>query len=221
MAQSYRRITAKLARQIKLVMTDVDGTITSGDGSFSSVVMDAVHCLEEQDVMVGLISGRNLPKLESFARELGISGPIIGENGAVARVKLEGEVIDLGYSQRPALEALGKLKGLFPDTIEERDWNKSRMIDLVIRPHGVEAEDPFGSNACGLWLAILRRDVPRWWPLAARRLYACGGPWYELSSLNPESGHNMQLRRQLSAWYKPAKPKGQLPKPQPERWTDQ
>ena len=25
--------------------------------------------------------------------------------------------------------------------VEERDWNKSRMVDLVIRPHGIEAEE--------------------------------------------------------------------------------
>ena len=141
MAESYQRITPRLARQIRLAMTDVDGTITSGDGSFSSVVLEAVHRLEEQGIMVGLVSGRNLPKLESFAGDLGISGPIIGENGAVARAKPEGEVIDLGYSQRPAIEALEKLKALFPDAIEERDWNKYRTVDLVFRTHGVESEE--------------------------------------------------------------------------------
>jgi len=141
MAQSYRQIYPKLAGQIRLVMTDVDGTITAGDGSFSSLVLEAVRCLEKQAIMVGLVSGRNISKLESFARDLGISGPIIAENGGVAKVSREGKLIDLGYNQQPAIRALEKLKRVFTDAIEDREWNKHRLVDLVFRPHGVETEE--------------------------------------------------------------------------------
>lgn len=141
MAESYREIDPKLARRIRLVMTDVDGTLTNGSDSTSSLVVEAVRRLEEGGVMVGLVSGRTLPGLESLALDLGISGPIIAENGGVAKLKVGGELLDLGYSRKPALEALAKLKTLFPGAIEEREDNRYRLVDVVIRSRGVDVEE--------------------------------------------------------------------------------
>jgi len=121
-------------------MTDVDGTITTGD-SISPVVLQAIRRLEEQGIIVGLVSGRTLPRLESLARDLGITGPIIAENGGVARLKVNSGLMDLGYSRQPALEALAKLKALYPDAIKEREDNKDRIIDVVIWSHGVEVSE--------------------------------------------------------------------------------
>jgi phosphoglycolate phosphatase (TIGR01487 family) len=141
MAQSYQHINSKLASQIKLVMTDVDGTLTSGDGSFSSTVQGAVLSLESLGIAVGLISGRNLSRLESFAKQLNISGPIVAENGGVAKINKGGALIDLGYHQEPARKAIEKLRNLFPGTIEDGAWNKKRMVDLVIKISGIEAQE--------------------------------------------------------------------------------
>jgi hydroxymethylpyrimidine pyrophosphatase-like HAD family hydrolase len=141
MAQSYRQIAPGLARQIRLVMTDVDGTITQGDDSLSSVVLEAVRHLEESGIMVGFVSGRALPRLESLALDLRISGPIIAENGGVAKLKANGELVNLGYSRAPALKDLEKLKRLFPDDIAEREDNKYRLVDVVFRSHAVEREE--------------------------------------------------------------------------------
>lgn len=138
MTQPYRQITPELASQIRLVMTDVDGTLTPRGDSLSSVVLDAIHRLEEGGIMVGLASGRTLPRLESMASELGISGPIIAENGGVAKLKTNDELVDLGYSRQPAIKALEKLKAVFPDTIEEREDNRDRLVDVGIKASGVE-----------------------------------------------------------------------------------
>jgi len=91
--------------------------------------------------MVGLVSGRTLPGLEALARDLGISGPVIAENGAVARLKVNGEIVDLGYSRRPALRDLAKLKRLFPDAITEREDNQDRLVDVVFWTHGIDTEE--------------------------------------------------------------------------------
>jgi hypothetical protein len=72
-----------------------------------------------------------------------------------------------------------------------------------LRSLGSRYEAPLDSDACGLWLAVLEGDNARWWMLAARRLYACGAPWYEFSVLQPDSGRNRDLRNHLLAWYKP------------------
>jgi len=140
MTQSYLQITPQLARQIRLVMADVDGTLTHSS-SLGPLVSESICRLEECGIMVGLVSGRTLPGLEALARDLGISGPVIAENGAVARIKADGEMVDLGYSRQPALRDLAKLKRLFPDAIAEREDNQVRLIDVVFRAHGVDTEE--------------------------------------------------------------------------------
>ena len=141
MNKSYRQITPELASQIRLVMTDVDGTLVSSGDSVSPAVAGAISNLQEQGISVGFVSGRTLPRLVSMALYLGIGGPIIAENGGVARLSADGEFVDLGYSRQPAFEALEKLKRLFPDAISEREDNKDRTVDVVIRSQGVTPEE--------------------------------------------------------------------------------
>jgi len=141
MSKSYRQITPDLVSQIRLVITDVDGTLTGSDGSVSPACCGAISHLQEHGIIVGLASGRTLPSLESLALDLGISGPIIAENGGVAKLKAHEELVDLGYTRRPALEALKTLKTLFPDAITEREDNKDRMVDVVIWSYGVETDE--------------------------------------------------------------------------------
>ena len=141
MPQSYRQISPQLANQIRLVMTDVDGTITTGGDSVSSIVFRAIRHLEAQGISVGLVSGRTLPELESLSHYLAITGPVIAENGGVAKLEVDGGLVDLGYSRQPALKALEKLKALYPDAIEEREDNRDRLVDVVIWSHGVEVSE--------------------------------------------------------------------------------
>lgn len=81
-----------------------------------------------------------------------------------------------------------------------------------LRSRGARAADPLASEACLLWLAVLEQDVPQWWPLAARRLYTCGGPWVELSVLQPDSKQNRQRRDDLVGWYEPLRAPGRRPR---------
>jgi hydroxymethylpyrimidine pyrophosphatase-like HAD family hydrolase len=73
-----------------------------------------------------------------MAHALGITGPIIAENGGVAKIEVNSQLMDLGYSRQPALEALAKLKGLYPNAIREREDNKVRLVDVVLWSLGVE-----------------------------------------------------------------------------------
>lgn len=141
MPQSYLQISTQLARQIKLVMTDVDGTIAAGGEPASPPVAQAIQHLEQRGIGVGLVSGRTLPELEKMASDLSISGPIIAENGGVAKLKVQGKLVDLGHSRQPALEALKQLKALYPGLIRERDDNKDRLIDVVFFAEGIEPSE--------------------------------------------------------------------------------
>lgn len=122
-------------------MADVDGTLTDGGDLLSPGVLEAIRRFEKVGVMVGLVSGRTLPGLESLALDLGISGPIIAENGGVAKLKVGEEAVNLGYSRQPAIRALEELKRLFPGAIEEREDNKYRSVDIVFRVLGIDIEE--------------------------------------------------------------------------------
>lgn len=141
MPQSYRQISPELASQIRLVVTDIDGTLTAADNSFSLIALEAVHRLEEQGIVVGLASGRTLPRVESLARDLGVNGPIVAENGGAAKLKTNGELVDLGYSRYPAIRALEKLKRLFPHAVEETEDDRYRLVDVGIKTYGVETAE--------------------------------------------------------------------------------
>ena len=140
MALPYRRISPTLARQMRLLMTDVDGTLTSADDTIGSPVFHAVQRLEQLGVVVGLVSGRTLPELESLALRLQSSGPIIAENGAIARRRVGAELLDMGHSRQPAIDALEKLKVLFPGAIREREDNAERLVDVVFWADGIPRE---------------------------------------------------------------------------------
>ncbi len=140
MSLSYQHITPARVRQTKLLMTDVDGTLTSADDTISPAVFETALRLEELGIIVGLVSGRTLPGLESLAHRLHISGPIIAENGAIARRKVGGELIELGYSQKPSIEALEKLMLLYPGSIRGREDNAERLVDQVFYADNVPRE---------------------------------------------------------------------------------
>ena len=140
MVESYRRITPELASRLRLVMTDVDGTLLSSGEYVSQKVIDAISGLQERDIIVGLVSGRTILRLENLTSFAGTDGPIVAENGGVAKLKAGGELIDFGYSRRPALEALEKLKTLFPGAITEREDNKDRLIDVAFHATGVTTD---------------------------------------------------------------------------------
>jgi len=140
MSLSYQHITPALVRQTKLLMTDVDGTLTSADDTISPAVFETVLRLGELGIIVGLVSGRTLPGLDSLAHRLHISGPIIAENGAIARLKVNGELLETGYSQKPAMDALEKLKLLYPGSIRGREDNAERLVDVVFYSDSVPRE---------------------------------------------------------------------------------
>ena len=117
-------------------MADVDGTLIDS-GDISSPIVDLIRRLEQYGITVGLVSGRTLPELERMAASLGISGPVIAENGGLAKLAYNGSLLELDYSRKPAIKALQRLKSLFPGAIEEREDNKDRRIDMVFWSHGL------------------------------------------------------------------------------------
>lgn len=141
MIESYRRLDAKTARRIKLLMADVDGTLNTGGDQVSPAVRESVHKLQNSGITVGLVSGRTGPMLEAMALDIDIRGPLIAENGAIARMSVRSGHVDLGYSRQPATEALARLKACYPGRIHEREDNAARQIDIVFRADGLSMKE--------------------------------------------------------------------------------
>ena len=130
MTESFFKITTDLASQIKLIVADVDGTLLSSGDSVNPAVAEIIRSLEHCGIMVGLASGRPISRLEPLATALEISGPLMAENGSVAKLKKGNTLFDLGYSRQPALKAFQKLKSEFTGAIREAEDNAVRMIDV-------------------------------------------------------------------------------------------
>jgi len=90
-----------------------------------------------------------------------------------------------------------------------------KVLRRNLRAMGVVNLDPFSPEACEMWITVLTQGLPRWWMLAAKRLYACGAPWYELSALNPDREQNRVAREFLVNWYQPPPVKTPPPRPSP------
>lgn len=112
----------------KLLATDIDGTITDEKGRIHTKALDAIRKLEAKGIQVMLVSGRPLPFVESLSLFAGTSGPVVAENGAVA--KINGELKTFG-NPKLAQEALKKLQQVFP--LELDDDNGYRMVDVSVK----------------------------------------------------------------------------------------
>lgn len=86
-----------------------------------------------------------------------------------------------------------------------------------LRSLGAKTEDPLGPGSVRMWLAVLKGENTRWRALAARRIYASGGPWYEFSVLRPDTKEDELRKEELSSWYRPNKgtTKGRSSRPKP------
>ncbi|MFC1920226.1 HAD family hydrolase [Chloroflexota bacterium] len=141
MGKSYQEITEELAKRIRLIMTDVDGTLLTTGEYVSQGVIDSITGLMASGIIVGLVSGRTIPRLERLALYAKTDGPIIAENGGTAKLKTGDELFDLGYSRQSALEVFKKLQSIFPGDITEKEDNNDRRIDVAIRTAGQTADE--------------------------------------------------------------------------------
>ncbi len=141
MGKPYGEITRELAVRIKLIMSDVDGTLLTSGENVGQEIIEAVSQLEKSGIKVGLVSGRTVPRLERVAVSAGTDGPIVAENGGTAKMVAGGELLELGYSREPALAALEKLKVTYPGIIKEKPDNPDRLIDVAFEAPGIPVAD--------------------------------------------------------------------------------
>ena len=70
---------------IKMVATDIDGTILNWDGKFSPKVIDCIHNLDKSGIKVILVTGRMHSSTFPIAHELGLRNPIVSYQGGLIK----------------------------------------------------------------------------------------------------------------------------------------
>jgi Cof subfamily protein (haloacid dehalogenase superfamily) len=124
---------------IRLIALDIDGTIIGDDHEVTSRTLKVVRAAMGRDVAVSLVTGRMVSSAMRFARELELTGPVVGYQGGLIRAIPE-----------PDSRRLGKLLLHTPLPAEAArrilTWTRARGLD----PH-VNHLERF----------ILRADDPR------------------------------------------------------------
>ncbi|MCC6062572.1 MAG: HAD hydrolase family protein, partial [Desulfurococcales archaeon] len=69
--------------RIKIVVTDVDGTLTENPDTYkiSLEAISIIRSLELNGIKTILASGNTIPMIIGLARYIGASGGVVGENG--------------------------------------------------------------------------------------------------------------------------------------------
>ncbi len=112
---------------IKLVVTDVDGTITVGRTEFplECRALEAIREARGKGVTIALSSGNSLPVVMGLSRYTGALGPVIAENGCIVYYK--GKVKRL-CKGRPPEWVLDKIREL---GLRDSWQNKYRDHDIA------------------------------------------------------------------------------------------
>ncbi len=112
-----------------MLVCDIDGTLTGPDHALHPKVPSALRALEEAGLPVALATGNVRPVAWGFARQLGISGPLICENGGVVWDWRRGGsplMLADGSRAREAAEWLAdRIEGFDPIGIESNAWRES------------------------------------------------------------------------------------------------
>ncbi|MHB1434718.1 MAG: HAD hydrolase family protein [Thermoplasmata archaeon] len=96
---------------LRVVVTDVDGTLTDRARHLDPLAIAQVRTLESAGTPVLLATGNALPIALALQRSLGLSGPIIAENGGVLYdpVRAPSRIVRLA-DPRPARAAYRRLR---------------------------------------------------------------------------------------------------------------
>ena len=112
---------------IKLIVSDVDGTITVDRTEFplDCRALEAIREARERGVIIALSSGNSLPVIMGLSRYTGALGPVIAENGCI--IYHQGNIVRL-CKGRPPDWILEKMREL---SLEGSWQNRYRDHDIA------------------------------------------------------------------------------------------
>ncbi len=116
----------------RLIVTDLDGTLTSRDLLLSPKVLEAVKLAREADIRIWIATGNAFPVASTISKYTGMRDYVIAENGCIVGKHgvIERKFGDPEESKK-AFEYAKEVLGLKP-----KPRNYRRMIDYVFEPEG-------------------------------------------------------------------------------------
>ncbi len=171
-------------QRLRAVVTDVDGTLTDRDRRLDPNAIRWIRRLESRDIPVVLATGNVLPIALAIHRSLGLSGPIVAENGGILYQRKDGtERVERLADRSVALRAFRRLRaaGLPVRPLFTDRWRESevaiepnvplRRIAPVLRGSPVRAEGTgyaihLMERGAGKRPALDRALAPYGWTLA-------------------------------------------------------
>lgn len=114
--------------EIRVVATDIDGTLTTHDYLLDIKVIESIRQLEKVGIKIILISGNVFPAVSALSQYIGTSGPIVAENGCVVGFKWEPILVGKPIKGKEKLIKIMKSLGFI-----EAPTNKFRFIDLAFK----------------------------------------------------------------------------------------
>jgi HAD superfamily hydrolase (TIGR01484 family) len=114
--------------KFRLIVFDVDGTLTSFDEPVSSHVILTLKYIENLGISIALSSGKHLPYLKRIALDLGIQRPIIiAENGCVVVDVVKSK--EIWVTERPPeiYEIRKRILDKFPDSL----WEQPNKVEFT------------------------------------------------------------------------------------------
>ena len=109
---------------IKLVVSDVDGTMVTSEKRLTKATIDAAHQLREAGIHLALVSSRPPRGMAFLTMELGLTGPIGGFNGATILAP-DGAVIEERFVPEAAVRSsLTQFErhGIHPWLFADNQW---------------------------------------------------------------------------------------------------
>ena len=95
---------------IKMVVTDIDGTIYSPETGISDAVKNCIHKLVKNDILVVIATGRTYSSAKHVADMIGIKCPLICYQGGLIN-SYEGEILNVKYlDPSPAREIINECR---------------------------------------------------------------------------------------------------------------
>lgn len=79
--------------QVRLVVTDMDGTFLDSENNIPPENKQAVKCLHEKNIPFVIATGRMMPMVQEYVRQLQLVGPVVGYNGGMIREIKTGKTI--------------------------------------------------------------------------------------------------------------------------------
>lgn len=103
------------ATMVKLVLLDVDGTITDENRLISTKAIDAIRKVQDRGILVSLVSGNAIPVMWGLRTFIGLESPVFGETGGA----MAGREIEVFFPLEGPLNLYRELldRGLVNDSV--------------------------------------------------------------------------------------------------------